>query len=90
MIMVSTTPSGLMQITRNSTNSSRLTIAVTVVAGIRFSYSVFTLGFFPLLEDLVSFLGVVFFLEAAADALLVCFVFFFAIYKNLLMPSNSG
>ena len=78
-------PSGLMQITRKSTNKIKLTIAVTVVSGIRSSYSVLTLGdleaaleFFaaalPLLE------AAVFFFEAELAAPFpVCLVLFFAI-----------
>ena len=74
-----------MQITRNSTNRIKLTIAVTVDSGIRSSYSVLTFGvleaaleFFaaalPLLE------AVFFFFEAElAVPFPVCLVLFFAI-----------
>ena len=68
-----------------------LTIAVTVVAGIRLSYSVLTFGALADLEaERLPLAGAAFFLEAEPEALLCCFVFFFAICRNLLMPSGSG
>ena len=75
------TPSGLMQITRNSTNKIRLTIAVIVVPGIRVSYSVLILGglaFFAAAVCFAAFWEAVFFF-AAGDVFACCFVFFCAI-----------
>ena len=74
-----------MQITKNRTNKIKLTIAVTVVNGIRLSYSVLTFG--DLEAALVVFSAALLLFEAAgflfevvfAAAFPVCLVFFFAI-----------
>lgn len=85
------TPSGLMQITRNSTNKIRLTMAVIVVPGMRVSYSVLIFGVLAFLQPLFALppLRKLFFSLQQEMFLPVASSSFVPLNNNLLMPSGS-